>query len=207
MWRGTYALTLRCSVRWIIFANILQNTFSPCLPSKLFHFFSPQPIVPFPFPASHLIFWIVWVQKQQVLGNSYSALSVLLFLIKLPWSACQVLKSCRSVSAKEAASFGRTDITALVCVSWPAAGFLLPSVCCIAKLTICGPKWAAQIFGKLGIGRYLEWAASLPATSCALLCCQSKLLLNSTSVLLLLLVIIFLPELGGVVLKDWWYEL
>lgn len=91
--------------------------------------------------------------ETQVLGNSYSALYVLLLLIKLPWSACQVLKSCRSVSAKEVASFGKTDITALGSVSWPAADFLLPSVCCVAKLTICGPKWAAQIFGKLWMGR------------------------------------------------------
>lgn len=44
------------------------------------------------------------------------------------------------MSAKEAASFGKTDVTALGSVSWPAAGFLLLSVCWIAKLTICGPN-------------------------------------------------------------------
>lgn len=67
MWRGTYALTLWCSVRWIILQISYKITFSPCLPSKLFKFFSPQPILPFPFRASHLIFWIVWVQKHKSL--------------------------------------------------------------------------------------------------------------------------------------------
>lgn len=37
------------------------------------------------------------------------------------------------MSPKETASFGQTDRTALGSVSWPAAGFLLPSVCCIAE--------------------------------------------------------------------------
>lgn len=115
-----------------------------------------------PTPSFPLAFLDCVSSETQVLGNFSSNLSVLLFLIKLPWSACQVLKSCRLVSAKEAASFGKTDITALGSVSWPAAGVLLLSVCCIAKLTICGPNWAGQIAGKLGTDIWSEQPPYLP---------------------------------------------
>lgn len=44
------------------------------------------------------------------------------------------------MSAKEVASFGKTDITVLDSLFWPAAGFLLLLVHCTAKLTLCGPN-------------------------------------------------------------------
>jgi len=103
------------------------------------------------------------------------------------------MKRCRSVSPKEAASFGKTDVTALGSVPWPAAGFSLPSVSHVAKVTICG----AELFRCLGnwewAGSWREQPLSLPRA--VLSCCQSKLLLNIRSISLLLLVIIFLPEM------------
>lgn len=78
------------------------------------------------------------------------------------------------MSPKETASFWRSDITALGAVSWPAAGFLLPPVCCMAK----------QVVGVSSLLTCHELRSPV----------ESKLLLNSGSVVVLCLVIIFLPE-------------
>lgn len=107
---------------------ISQDTFSPCLPCKLLWFPPPQPILPSPFPAPQSNH--VWLCEFHKCKSLVTLSQLYLYYCFSPNDHDHPTRSLGDVGD---GILGQTDRTALGSVSWPAAGFLLPSVCCIAE--------------------------------------------------------------------------